>query len=70
MRYIIEEYDKHVEITGYRNVAFAKIEMFLKANRKLTAQNVDIQFFDAELVATQEHLYFAVLNALQALCVR
>ena len=40
--------------------------MFLKTNRKQTSQNVDIQFFDAELIATQEHLYFAVLNALQA----
>ncbi len=38
----------------------------MKANRKQTRQNVNIQFFDAELIATQEHLYFAVLNALQA----
>jgi KEOPS complex subunit Cgi121 len=66
MRLIIEEYGRIVEITGYRNVAFAKVEAFLKANRKLTQQNVDIQFFDAQLVATQDHLYFAVLNALQA----
>ena len=62
----IKEYGKYVEITGYRNIEFDKAEIFLKANRKQTRQNVDIQFFDAELIATQEHLYFAVLNALQA----
>jgi tRNA threonylcarbamoyladenosine modification (KEOPS) complex Cgi121 subunit len=62
----INEYGKYVEITGYRGVAFDKAEAFLKTSRKQTRQNVDIQFFDAELIATQEHLYFAILNALQA----
>jgi len=62
----LEEYGKYVEITGYRDIEFDKSEIFLKANRKQTRQNVDIQFFDAELIATQEHLYFAVLNALLA----
>ena len=61
----IKEHSKYVEITGYRSITFDKAEAFLKANRKQT-QNVDIQFFDAELIATQEHLYFAILNALQA----
>jgi tRNA threonylcarbamoyladenosine modification (KEOPS) complex Cgi121 subunit len=62
----MKEQGKYVEITGYKNIAFDKAETFLKANRKQTKQNIDIQFFDAELIATQEHLYFAVLNALQA----
>ncbi len=61
----IKEFGKYVEITGYKNIEFDKIDAFLKANRKQT-QNVNIQFFDADLIATQEHLYFAVLNALQA----
>jgi tRNA threonylcarbamoyladenosine modification (KEOPS) complex Cgi121 subunit len=61
----IKEHSKYVEITGYRSIAFDKAEAFLKANRKQT-QNIDIQFFDAELIATQEHLYFAVLNALES----
>ena len=60
----IKEHGVYVEITGYRSIAFVKAEAFLKTNRKQT-QNVDIQFFDAELIATQEHLYFAILNALQ-----
>ena len=62
----IEEFGKYVEITGYKNIAFHVSEAFLKANRKQTHQNLDIQFFDAEIIATQEHLYCAVLNALQA----
>ena len=62
----LKEYCQYIEITGYRRVAFDKVEEFLKANRKQTRQDVNIQFFDADLIATQEHLYFAVLNALQA----
>jgi tRNA threonylcarbamoyladenosine modification (KEOPS) complex Cgi121 subunit len=62
----LREYGKYLEITGYHDIEFDKAEIFLKTNRKETRKNVDIQFFDAELIATQEHLYFAVLNALQA----
>ena len=66
MRWVIDEYGKQVEITGYRSKEFAKVEAFLKTNRKNTASNVNIQLFDADLIATSEHLYFAALNALQA----
>ena len=66
MLYHLKEYGKFAEITGYRNIAFAKAEEFLKADRKETGQVVDVQFFDAELIASQKHLYFAVINALQA----
>jgi len=65
MLHYLNEYAKYVEITGYRNIKFAQAEEFLKANRKETSY-ADIQFFDAELIATHKHLYFAVLNALQA----
>jgi tRNA threonylcarbamoyladenosine modification (KEOPS) complex Cgi121 subunit len=66
MRCSIEEYGKQVEITGYQGAAFAKVDAFLKANRKQAKSEVAIQFFDADLIATWEHLYFAALNALQA----
>ena len=66
MLHYIEEYGKYVEITGYTNISFDKAEAFLKANRKQTKQQFDIQFFDAELIATSEHLYFATLYSLQA----
>jgi tRNA threonylcarbamoyladenosine modification (KEOPS) complex Cgi121 subunit len=55
-----------VEITGFRNVRIGDAEEFLKSAREEMPQNVWVQFFDAQLVATWQHLYFAVLNALLA----
>ncbi len=66
MLHYIEEYSKYVEIAGFRNISFSEADAFLKANRKKASRQVEIQFFDAEFIATPEHLYFAVLNALQA----
>jgi tRNA threonylcarbamoyladenosine modification (KEOPS) complex Cgi121 subunit len=62
----IEEARKYVELTGFRNVSVKDVENFVKAGREATLQKVSIQFFDADLVATWQHLYFAVLNALLA----
>jgi tRNA threonylcarbamoyladenosine modification (KEOPS) complex Cgi121 subunit len=60
-----EEFGKYVEITGFSNVQIEDAEGFLKATRR-EQQDTAVQFFNAELVATWEHLYFAVLNALTA----
>jgi tRNA threonylcarbamoyladenosine modification (KEOPS) complex Cgi121 subunit len=65
MLYSFEEYGKYAEITGYCGVSFLKAETYLKNHRKQT-NLVELQFFDADLIATEEHLCFAVLNALQA----
>ena len=62
----IEEAGKYVEITGFRNVGIQDAKEFVKTTRKETPKSTWIQFFDAELVATWQHLYFAVLNALLA----
>jgi tRNA threonylcarbamoyladenosine modification (KEOPS) complex Cgi121 subunit len=62
----IEETGKYVEITGFRNVRVGDAEEFVKAVRNEKQQRVWVQFFDAELVATWQHLHFAVLNALLA----
>jgi KEOPS complex subunit Cgi121 len=62
----IEEYAKYVETTGFRNVKIEATAEFLNAIRKEQQQNTAVQFFNAELVATWQHLYFAVLNALTA----
>ena len=62
----IEEYAKYVEITGFRNVKIEANAEFLKAIRNEQQQNTAVQFFNAELVATWQHIYFAVLNALMA----
>jgi tRNA threonylcarbamoyladenosine modification (KEOPS) complex Cgi121 subunit len=61
----IEEDGKYVEITGFRNVKIEDAAEFLKAVRK-EKQTAYVQFFNAELVATWQHLYFAALNALVA----
>ncbi len=66
MRRVFEDFGKVAEITGYRSVLFERAEAYLKANRKQANIEVDVQFFDAEQIATDQHLYFATLNALQA----
>ena len=66
MLHYLKEYNNYVEITGYKNVEFGKAEEFLKTTRKKSKSSSDLQFFDADLIATEEHLYFATLNALQA----
>jgi KEOPS complex subunit Cgi121 len=60
-----EEYAQYVEIAGYRGIKFEVAEAYLKTHRK-QKNVVEVQFFDADLVATPQHLYFAALNALQA----
>ena len=62
----IEEFGKYVTITGFRNVKIKDAEEFLKKIHKKKGSNVETQFFDAKYVATWQHLYFAVLNALTA----
>jgi tRNA threonylcarbamoyladenosine modification (KEOPS) complex Cgi121 subunit len=62
----IEETGKHVEITGFRNVNIMEAKEFVEAIRRELPKSAGIQFFDAKLVATWQHLYFAVLNALLA----
>ena len=65
LRYV-QEFRKHVAISGFRNVKIKDVEELFKVIRKKKPLNVEIQFFDAKFVATWQHLYFAVLNALTA----
>jgi len=62
----IEEFGKHIVITGFRNVKLADVEELFNIVRKETNTTTEIQFFDAKFVATWQHFYFAVLNALTA----
>lgn len=62
----IEEFRKHAAIAGFRKAKIEDVEEFLKIIRKEKPPNVEVQFFDAEFVATWQHLYFAALNALTA----
>lgn len=62
----VEEHGMYAEITGLRNVKVESPEELLKTMRTDKQANVSVQFFNAQLIATWEHLYFAVLNALTA----
>jgi tRNA threonylcarbamoyladenosine modification (KEOPS) complex Cgi121 subunit len=66
MLHHFEEFNIYAEISGFRGIKFEQAEAFLKSNRKTVQNGVWIQFFDADLIATEQHLYFAVLNALAA----
>jgi len=62
----VEEFGRYVEITGFCNVKIGNVEEFFKSVRNEKVPNVEVQFFDANLVASWQHLYFAALNALTA----
>lgn len=60
----IEGFHKYIAITGYRDVKIEDTKSFLDNIRKKT-EGVSVQFFNANLIAGFEHLYFAALNALK-----
>ncbi|NWF87215.1 hypothetical protein HXY32_05340 [Candidatus Bathyarchaeota archaeon] len=62
----IREFDRHILITGFKNVKIRNPTEFLKKIQKEKLSSVEIQFFDAQYVASWQHLYFAALNALTA----
>ena len=66
MRIYVKEFRKSCEITGFRDVEVNNVEAFLEATGSDKPSGVELQFFDANLVATWQHLYFALLNALTA----
>ena len=53
MLYHIKEYGKYAEITGYRNMKFSRCRRVPERKPKENPANVDLQFFDADLIATQ-----------------
>lgn len=61
-----EIYGKYVTITGFKGVKIVDVQTLLAHVRK-EAKGGYVQLFDANLVASWEHLYFAALNALRAL---
>ena len=62
----IEDFGKYLIITGFKNVKIGDAEEFLKIINKEKPSGVGIQFFEAKLIATWQHLYFAAINALTA----
>ncbi len=62
----IEEFKRHLAIVGFKNRKTGDVEGFLETVRKEKPSDAEVQVFDANLVATWEHLYFAAFNALSA----
>jgi len=62
----LKEYRKFVEISGFRSIKVGDARTFAGAICEGLPNNVEFQFFDANLVASWQHLYFAALNALAA----
>ena len=54
-----------ITIAGFKNVKIKDIKGFLEHVRR-EVREAHVQFFDAKLIAGQQHLYFAALNALKA----
>ena len=61
----VEGYDKHMALVGFRDVHIKNSDVLVNQVRK-RLPHVDVQFFDALLIAGWEHLYFALVNALKA----
>jgi tRNA threonylcarbamoyladenosine modification (KEOPS) complex Cgi121 subunit len=61
----LEGFDKYIVIAGFRNVKIKDIDKFLIVVKEKTG-NACVQFLNAKLVASWQHLYFAALNAVNA----
>jgi tRNA threonylcarbamoyladenosine modification (KEOPS) complex Cgi121 subunit len=61
----LEEFGRYVVIAGFRDAKIEDIGAFFNLVRQKAA-DAEIQIFNANLIASWEHLYFATLNALKA----
>lgn len=61
----VEGFNKYIAMAGFRDVHISDVNYILNLTREKLS-SVDVQFFDARLIAGWEHLYFATLNALKA----
>jgi len=59
----IKETNEVVQITGYKNLRIGNSKEFVKKIRETLSQNVWVQFFDPSVIATWQHLFFAIINA-------
>lgn len=61
----LEDFDRYIAIAGFKNVRIGDVEEFFRHLRSKLG-DLEVQLFDAGLVAGRDHLYFAALNALTA----
>ncbi len=62
----LKEYQRYLEITGFRNIEVRDAKAAAQSLNRLLDGGCEVQLFDADLVATWEHLYFAVVNSFVA----
>lgn len=62
----LNEFNMYVAVLGFKDAKIGDVTNFFDSVRKKLNHVVAVQFFDAELIATWQHLYFAALNALTA----
>ena len=56
----------YVAITGFKNAKIGDVDRLFDEVKKKLGDVAAVQFFDAKLIATWQHLYFAALTALTA----
>jgi len=60
----IEEFGKFIGIAGFRDVKIHDVTRFCEQVNVSKSADVETQFFNAQRIATWQHLYFSTLNAL------
>ncbi len=61
----LKDFGSYIAIAGFRNVKIKDTNRFL-GDARTESKETHVQFFDAKLIASYWHLYFAALNALKA----
>ncbi|MCJ7714654.1 hypothetical protein MUO66_09400, partial [Candidatus Bathyarchaeota archaeon] len=59
----LETTKEYAQITGYKNLKIKDSKEFVKEIKGKIPQDVWIQFFDSSVVATWQHLFFAIISA-------
>lgn len=62
----LDDFNIYVAIAGFKNAKISDIDRFFNVVRNKLQNTEAVQLFDAQLVATWQHLYFAAINALTA----
>jgi tRNA threonylcarbamoyladenosine modification (KEOPS) complex Cgi121 subunit len=62
----IAEFGMHVGIVGFRDVSVGSPDGLLRVIDSERPENVCVQVFDADFIASWQHVFFAVVNALTA----
>jgi tRNA threonylcarbamoyladenosine modification (KEOPS) complex Cgi121 subunit len=62
----LKEFNQFIAIMGLRKVQVKDVAVFISLVRQKVGDEAEVQFFNADLIADWQHLYFATVNALTA----